>query len=458
MKWWKLFVLSVFVMSFVALSALSGCTGDGGGEANQEQVADGGDAGVEKKVQQPPIKLTFDPASGAELETDGCVKVKFSRVPSQRGWKVMLKAAGSDVNQATTFAFTPDGDQVEICPLSFLKQGTDYSLEVEIKEKVEQGSTARRFKDNASYKIKSTYTAEPPPPAGSPMVNFKIEVITSPAGLNDVVSGLGDDDLPPILVSVHSRDKGDSGKILLVGGLGTNPPKEKPHQGKDIIDTKTPVSLALKGEFNGRWFSVGPTTFVLSISGINLTLQDFTMTGIFSKDGKTLEKGTLFGIVNTAIIKERFGLDLCLLLVDQCFKQGDDGINYIRIASTLKGIANPVEYGVFITEPFYLSTGFDPSKAMELYFLTTTKKEDVTVKIETCKDSKDPEKPCSTKEGAKLEEVKEAGSFDSFDVDARKAMFKLPASVTPKTWYRVSVTGKDANGKEFTTFTVLQTK
>jgi hypothetical protein len=457
MKWWKLVLASTMMLALVAASSLSGCTNPDNSETNKEKVTDGGDAGTDKKVE-PPIELTFEPATGAELETDGCVKVKFSRAPSQRGWTVKLKAEGSDANQATTFAFNPDGDQVELCPLSFLKQGTKYSLEVEVKEKVEQGSDARRFKANATYNVKKTYTADEPPKTGSPTINFKINVITAPAGLNDVVSGLGDDDLPPILVSVHSRDDGKAGNILLVGGLGTNPPGGKPHKGKDVFDTKTPVSLALKGKFDGRWFSVGPTTFVLSISGINLTLQDFTMTGIFSKDGTTLEKGTLFGIVNTALIKERFGLDLCLLLVDQCFKQGNDGINYIRIAATLKGIANPVEYGVFITDPFYLSTGFDPAKALELYFLTKTKKDDVTVKIEVCKDSKDPEKPCSAKEGAKLEVVKDAGSFESFDEDARKAMFKLPSSVTAKTWYKISITSKDANGKTATTFTVLQTK
>lgn len=397
-----------------------------------------------------PIEITFDPASG-EIEIDACVNVKFSRAPSKLT-KAGFTADGASSPTAAIFKFDPkdkDKKTALACPLSYLTQGTKYTLDVEVKDK---GTDGKLFTGKATYTTKSTYTKDKPADAGL-AVNMLIKSITTPELLGNLLAS-AKDQIPPILLTLHQRDEGSKGNLVLVGGLGMAPPGGKPHEGKDVVNTETPVSLSLKGRFDGRWFAVGPTTFVLSVAGVTVQLEDFNLTGVFSADGKNIEKAKLSGVIDPDAVKDRFSMDICAVV--EC-DVGPDGKKRVRVAGDLEGIPNPIGYAAFITNPLYLQSSVDPATKIEFYATEDTKQEDITVALSTCTGSQKPEeKPCSTKDGATVTKVEDKGTTT---VDASKKHGEYaPTKLNAATWYKLELTAKNGSGKEFKTFVEFKTK
>jgi hypothetical protein len=198
-----------------------------------------------------------------------------------------------------------------------------------------------------------------------------------------------------------------------------------------------------------------PTTFVLSVAGFNIELTNFYLTGIFSEDGKNIETGRLTGVINSKAIKEKFNIDACLILGDECFK-GPNGEDLILVAGKLEGVINPLEYSVFITQPVYLETGVDAGSKVVFYTTAKTKEADVAVKLFTCKGSSDEEKPCDKGKGATLTEVTDPGTV-TIDASGQKGEF-APKSLDAATWYKLELVSKDKQAKEFKTFVMFKTK
>lgn len=427
---------------------------DGGTNTNNNNnVADTAPQEEGPKEAGPAITATFDPASGAEIGIQDCIKVTFSRAPSasRANRFAEIKLDGSSTIVAVSFSLTDA--KGEICPFSLLRYEKKYMLSVKVKDPDDK---AKDYSFTANYTTKKA-------PAGKPLevnrgVNIKLKGLKSPAALQTLLGSVSPDQIPPILLTLHSRDDGAKGKLLFVGGLGKAPDGGKPHQGKDVVDTKTPVSLSLEGEFEGPSFFVGPTNFILSIAGFNLQLEDLSLTGTFTDDGKSIKEAILEGVIDPELIKQQFGIDACAtLLRDDCFKNAD-GKDRVRIVGTVEGIDNPLEFSVFVTAPLYLQQGIDGATSkIELYTTNDIKDTDVTFTWSTCKGSAKEDKPCDAKEGATVTPATVDGTL-TVDASKKHGTFAAKAALTAATWYRVEVTAKDSAAKEFKTFIMFKTK
>ncbi len=416
-----------------------GTNNDGGQEAIPESSA--------KEATPQPIEFTFEPKDGEIDVKDVCITVKMSFPPAKLLSAEFLEE-GKTIPTSANFSYDLKKDKTKktakVCPYSFLTQGAKYTLTVKVK-----GRDKKEYTGTATYTTKKTFAKDKPADPGM-AVDLQITAITTPALLGSLLEG-EKDKIPPILLTLHERDKGNSGKLVLVGGVGRAPAGGKAHQGKDVVDTKQPISLALIGRFDGRWFAVGPTTFVLSVAGYALKLQNFHLTGIFSKDGKNIEDARLTAVVDPDDFKDK--IDLCTLITCQV---GPDGKKFVRIAGNLKGIVNPIPYSVFITKPIYLENNVDPATNLEIYTNGETKKDDMSFKIYKCEGSQKENKPCSVNDGATISEVKKTGTL-TMDTSKKKGTYKLP-SLDAKTWYKVTLEAKSEKGETFKTFTLFQTK
>lgn len=424
-------------------------TKDGGGENNNNNTPD------EDGPKEPgaPITVTFDPADGSEIGIQDCVKVTFSRAPSpsrsKRKASMMREGASSPL--AVEFKLSDAGG--EICSFSLLRYGTSYKLELEV---TDPDDSAKTYPFSASFKTKAAPQGSAPDT--NLAVNLKLQGVRAPVALQTLLGSVSADQIPPILLTLHSRDDGAKGKLLFVGGLGKGPDGGKPHEGKDVVDTSTPVSLALEGDFEGTTFYVGPTNFILSIAGFNLQLEDLRITGNFTPDGKSIKEAILEGVIDPELIKQQFGLDACAtLLRDDCFKNAE-GKDRVRIVGTLEGINNPLDFSAFITSPLYLQQGIDGAATkIDLYATEEIKKEDVTLSWSTCAGSGKEDKPCDKGEGATITPATVEGEV-VVDDSKKKATFTPKAALTAGTWYQVEVTAKNGSGKEFKTSITFKTK
>lgn len=408
-----------------------------------------------------PIDITFDPKDGAKIGVDGedaCIKVQFSSKPCSKGKKAELKREGASVGMPVSFEFDPkDRTKAKVCALGLLRQGQKYTLKVEVSENVKLcADKGKKYSKSAMFTTKEPYKGEKPADAGIG-INLKLKEIVKPAGVKQLLGGLGDDKIPPILVNLHSRDKGSSGNLVFVGGLGKGPAGGKPHQGKDVIDaSKTPVSLALIGKFNGRAFYVGPTTFVLAVAGLALRLDDFSLTGVFTKDAKNVEYAKLTGIIDPKLLEKQFGLNICQLLAGECYK-GPDGKDRLLLAGSVVGVENPFPFSSFVTTPVYLSTGFDPATKVIFYTTKEVKEGDLKFTLSSCKGSSDKSKPCDTSKGAVIAAVSGAGKIE-LNANKKQGLYTLPTGLDAATWYKLEFEAKDATGAAFKTFTIFETK
>lgn len=429
-------------------------TNDGGTNNNNNNV--GTDTSPQEegpKEAGPAITATFEPASGAEIGIQDCIKVTFSRAPStsRANRSAEMKQEGSSLVIAVSFSLTEA--KGEICPFSLLRYEKKYTLSLKVKDPDDK---------TKEYPFTATYTTKKAP-VGKPLevsrgVNIKLKGLKSPAALQTLLGSVSPDQIPPILLTLHSRDDGAKGKLLFVGGLGKAPDGGKPHQGKDVVDTKTPVSLSLEGEFEGPSFFVGPTNFILSIAGFNLQLENLSLTGTFTDDGKSIKEAILEGVIDPELIKQQFGLDACAtLLRDDCFKNSE-GKDRVRIVGLVEGIENPLEFSVFVTAPLYLQQGLDGAATkVEVYSTTEIKDTDVTMAWSTCAGSAKEDKPCDTKEGAKITPATVDGTM-TIDASKKHGTFAPKSALTAGTWYRVELTAKNSAAKEFKTFFVFKTK
>lgn len=440
-------------------------TTDGGGKT--ETAPDGTNTDTPatetpaEKEETGPITMTFTPAADAEIGVSGeeaCITVKFSHKPCSKGREAKLLEDGKTVDTPVSFEFDPkDRTIAKICALSVLQQEVKYNLTVKVRENTgaKCGEEGTEHTGNSSYKTKAPYKNDTPPPAGLG-INLRLDNISKPSGVGDLINGLNPADIPPILVTLHSRDDGQSGNLTFIGGLGKAPPGGKPHEGKDIIDTDgSPVSLALIGKFNGRAFYVGPTTFLLAISGFAIRIDNFSLTGVFTADGKNVEFANLTGIIDPEFIQKQFGLDICALLAGECFK-GPDGKDRVLIAGTVKGVPNPLPFSAFVTSPVYLSTDIATDAKAKFYTTTEVKKEDITFTLSTCKGSTDEQKPCDTSKEAKVEPVAGDGTIE-LDPNGKEGTY-TPAKLEAGTWHKLELETKDANGTTFKTFTLFKTQ
>lgn len=405
-----------------------------------------------------PIEITFDPASG-EIDVDGegsCIKVNFSIKPCSKGVTVSLRGAGDTVNTPAAFDFDPqDRAKATICPLGVLRQETEYTLTLSVIENVSKcEENGKKYNATGKYTTKAPYKNDDPADVGL-SVDMRIDEITKPAGVGDLLAGLGQDGIPPILLNLHSRDDA-AGTLAFVGGLGKAPPGGKPHEGKDVVDTDTPVSLALLGKFTGRAFYVGPTTFLLAVSGFTLRIDEFSLTGIFTADKKNVELAKLTGILDPEFIQAQFGLNICQLLAGECFK-GPDGKDRILIAGKLTAIPNPLPFSAFITTPVYLSSNIKKDSKVTFYTISDVKKEDIKFTLSTCTGSTDEQKPCDTGKSATVTPVAGDGTI-TINANNKQGEYAFPAELQAATWYKLEMEAKDDQGATFKTFTVFKTE
>ncbi len=417
-----------------------------GEKAPAEKKQGGEQKGKEK--QGGDISMTFDPPSGSTIDVkDICITVNFSSAPSKSDWTVSFLAQGDKIDTPVTFTFETD-QKAKVCPIPVLRQGTSYKLTVKVKE----DGGDKYYTGSASYKTKEPYSKDKPADAGL-TVSLKIDKIVSPAGLASLIEGRGD--LPPIILTLHQRDSGQSGKLVFVGGLGMAAPGKKPFTGNDIINTKQPVSLALSGQFKGRAFYVGPSVFVLSVAGYSLTLNNFTLTGLFSTDGKKLEDVRLTGMIDPMVIEKQFGFpNVCLLV--ECVKDAN-GKDMILVGGKLSSYPNPLPFTIFLTKPYYLETGVATNAKVEFYSNQELTQKSLSFKLYTCTGSSDQRQPCSKKKGATVSPANITGSY-SLDSTKKHGFFTPDKALSAGTWYKVEVTGTNKNNDKFTTFLIFKTK
>ena len=472
-------LFSIIAILALIFSLASGCSSssntDGG--VTDSPAADGGGTDQSSGADTDTgfcgdLTFTFNPASGGAIKVKGaCITITLNKAPSPKNLKAVFKdKAGSNIPGG--LKLDEEKATLEFCPFPYLKHDTEYDLEVSADNTC---ATPKSFTGKASFKTDKEYAGKS---SGEPglTVDLKIKSIISPAQLESI-AGPYMDQVPPILIVVQEKETGDKGKMLFVGGLG----KGK-HDGKGVVDTETPVSLALDGNFDGRLFSVGPNTFVLSISGYNIRLNEFQITGLFSTDGKNIEAARLLGIINADMVKERFNMDVCLLVRKDCYEgptipcktdaecgdtmkcnagfcatpcKGDADCKvgetcgggycpaykpqHVRVVGALEGIPNPIPLSAFITSPVYLQTAVGPKEAMKFYISEQVDEKDITVTAYTCKDSTDSEKPCDTKKGAKVEEVKDAGTI-AYDAAKKSGTWTPKADLTAGGWYKIVLT------------------
>ncbi len=427
----------------------NGTTDGGNGNSNNTSNPDNGGG----NEPGPPITATFNPADGSEIGIQDCVKVTFSRAPSPSRSRRKASMTRDGASSPLAVEFKLSDAEGEICSFSLLRYGTSSKLELEV---TDPDDNAKTYTATATFKTKAAPQATAPDTAIA--VNLKLQGVRAPVALQTLLGSVSADQIPPILLTLHSRDDGAKGKLLFVGGLGKAPDGGKPHEGKDVVDTKTPVSLALEGDFDGPTFYVGPTNFILSIAGFNLQLEDLRITGTFTDDGKGIKEAILEGVIDPDLIKQQFGLDACAtLLRDDCFKNSE-GKDRVRIVGSLEGISNPLGFSAFVTTPLYLQQGIDGAATkIDLYTTEDIKKEDVTLSWSTCSGSAKEDKPCDKGEGATITAATVDGEV-AVDASNKKATFTPKDALTAGTWYQVEVTAKNAGGTEFKTSITFKTK
>lgn len=451
MRAFKHLFLLLFIAGVFALTAACGDNNTTNEKVEEKTGQDGGTT-TEKEEPKGPIELTFEPATGAEIEPkDTCITVKMSIKPGKLV-KAEFIADGASTPTPASFSYDTKTDKDKktalVCPYSLLDQGVKYKLNVTVKS---QKPDDKEYNGTAEYTTKAPYADKDAPAAGT-TINLKIDSILTPELLGSLLEGQKDS-IPPILVNVHKRDEGKKGNIIFIGGLGKGPEGGSPHEGKDVVDTETPVSISLVGKFDGRWFSVGPTTFILSIAGVSVVLDNFTLTGIFTEDSTNVEEARLSAVIDPEFVKKQFEMDICAIV--DC-DENPDGTKSVLVAGKIVGVANPLEYSAFITKPLYLENNIAADTKIEFYTTGDTKKEDVTVEVKSCKGSQKEEKPCSEADGATIADVAGDASV-TIDDSKKKGEITLP-TLEANTWYQVNLTAKDANGKEFKTFARFKTK
>ncbi|TNE45501.1 MAG: hypothetical protein EP343_26665 [Deltaproteobacteria bacterium] len=397
-------------------------------------------------------KISFNPASGSTIDVkDFCIDITTASPVDKVKWDAKLSVKGSTVALTQTIIFA-SGTAAKVCIDEYLSPSTDYVLEVTLYDDTSGTPTTAK----AEYKTKDTYatgkTADP-----GLTVDLQLSKVITPNGVNALIGTINPNQILPVLMHLHSRDTGTSGSITMVGGVGRTP-SGNPHNGKDVFDnTKEPVAISMKGTFTGRLFEAGPTTFRLTVGGFKLELEQFRLSGLFNTAGDSFEDVRFSGIVDTAGLSASLGIDPCLLLVGACYKDAK-GRSVMFMVGQMKSIKNPVDFSVLLTTPLYLQTGLATAAAkFDFYTTEEVKAGDVSIKLETCKNSGSNDKPCDTASGAQLTTVSATGSA-SINSDKKSGSYTLSTSLQAQTWYKISLTAKNASGTAYTTFTVFQTQ
>lgn len=396
--------------------------------------------------------LTFNPKSGSTIDVkDVCIDITAPAAVDKNKWSasIMVKGSSTKLTQVVLF---PSANAAKVCIDEYLVPNTDYVLEVTLND----ASSGSPYTGKAEYKTKNTFATGT---TGKPglTADLQLNKVITPSGLNALIGTINPNQILPVLMHLHSRDSGTSGKITMVGGVGRTP-SGQPHQGKDVFDNRNePVAIAMKGTFTGRLFEAGPTTFRLSVGGFKLELEQFRLSGLFNQAGTNFEDVRFSGIVDTAGLKGSLGIDPCLLLVGACYKDSK-GRDVMFMVGQMKSIVNPVKFSLLLTLPLYLQQNVATTKT-EIDFYTTEeiKASDITVKVETCKNSGSAEKPCDKGSGAQLATVTVSGSA-KINADKKSGIYTLSTNLQAQTWYKFSMTGKNASGTAYTNFTVFKTK
>ena len=407
--------------------------------------------GPVQTIPKPAIEITLDPKDG-KLGVDGeCIKITFSREPSMKGWEGELKSDKGVIAGYLDFKTKTSG---EYCPFSLLKQGLKYSFTLKIKEPEVKGLKQRTFEVSTNYKTESPYLTDDVFKEGF-TVNLKLGDLIVPKGFIWLASSTSADDIHPILLYLFKRDKGRKGALTFVGGLGKEPKGQKPHKGKDLVDTKTPESVLFTGTFAGRLFALESSFFSLHIVGLSLPLKQVHLTGIFSKDGKKVEHARMTGVFNPKVVGENDGSGVCRLLRSECEKDAN-GKLYVRLAVKLSSIPNPLPYSMFITEPIYLETSVDGSKPLDFYTTETIDEKSLVAKVWSCTGSKDEQKPCDKDKGADVTEIKEKGIFKL--KDSKKQGTYTPPKLKSDTWYKIELKSKSGKAVAFSTHLIFKVR
>lgn len=395
-----------------------------------------------------PIKMTFDPPSGSELPLDKpCITITFSRPPHYTDWAGGFNEKGNKALLPGELTFK-DGKGT-YCAFAFLKPGQRYDFGLDIKEQ----SGTQRFQQSATYKTNASIKQEDPFVAGLE-VNMQVTEILGPRQLKSFVGEEAIKDIPPLLFRMHHRDKSKQGGLLWLGAVGTTPKGVAKNAGKDKLNTTNPGTFLLSGKFNGRWFGVESNRFFFNLFGIQTNLEDFRLTGLFTKDGKNVEGAKFSAVLDTKVIKDRLKLDPCTLLGSACFKDSQ-GRSLLRVSGRLKGIVNPFGYAVLMTSPSAQSTGVNTTTKADIFVTEKTAKDKLVATLYTCTGSRDKNRPCRGR-GTKRTIVAAKGSFAADTVIAQRWSYTLP-KLKAKTWYQLNIKGTNAKNVSFQTYVVFQT-
>lgn len=422
-------------------------------------TSDGGNTpGPETPGQELPpteqstsgITVTWNPASGSTIDVqDFCIDLTFSKAVNKTKWEATWNIKGASGLNTLVLNFSSDTN-AKVCFDEYLAQNTTYEIHV----------TAYDANGGSQVKASATYTTKAPFTSGSPAkagltVDLQLKKVLVPSALNALISTVSPDQILPILMHLHSRDTGTSGSLTLVGGVGVAL-SGKPHQGNDVFDnTREPVSISMKGEYNGRLFTAGPSTFRLSVANFKLVLEQFRLSGVFNAAGDNFEDVRFSGIVETNDLKASLGLDPCLLLAGVCFNDSK-GRTLIFMVGQMNAILNPVKFSVLLTDPPYLTQQVVATPILQFYATEAMDDKNVTLSFSSCSNSGSIDKPCDPASGAVLQNVTVNGTL-TIDAAKKSGTYTVTSGLSVQTWYKVEITAKDTTGTTYKTFTVFRT-
>ncbi|MFN7142402.1 MAG: hypothetical protein ACK4YP_01400 [Myxococcota bacterium] len=127
-------------------------------------------------------------------------------------------------------------------------------------------------------------------------VNLADAEITEPAGIGGI---LGSYLTQQILLGVVAADDTE---LQIIGAITV-----EDTTGQDYC---LPTIAFPTADFSGNPdFAIGPTDISMSVSGYDLTISAFEVTGTFAEDGSSFEDGTVAGAIDTRAIDAAIGSD-----------------------------------------------------------------------------------------------------------------------------------------------------
>ena len=401
------------------------------------------------KVERTTLKINLNPKPGSTLsERRPCIEVNFSRTPllTEGTPKVHWKQEGQGTAKVLELEEYQTG-KWRFCSYLYLNKGK-HEIQVKVKEADKSYSKTATYQSVAKAKP-GDITVEK-----AQVTHLRLEEAYSPSALlkNSLFKSVKKDAFfLPLLAQVLDKTGHQNGRLSLLVGLGQLPGNTQ-YSAKNIrLDNqKTPVSLKLDGQYQGRTFRVKYSKdFLLPTSTFGmLHFHSFELTGSFTKDGKNIQEATFHAEIDAESQKLT---GFCGMKGVPCY-QGNDGKQKMVLAGKFAGKTNTHSFATYITQPTLYQANF-AKQTIEFYTNETIQAKQVKVAFWICTGSTNKENPCDVKKGAKLQKVKIPGLL-SLSPENRKGSFE-PETLQANTWYKAEFTVSNTKGATYKTFTIF---